>query len=103
MRFSNRRLRSFTFLIACLSLSAAISAQDAGTLTAETFEGRITDSAQNTGFLVGMAKVDITPDIRAIKVPLNGYADRWRKAATGVLDPLYVRALVVSDPNGRLA
>jgi hypothetical protein len=50
----------------------------------------------------GMAKVEITPDFSAGKVRLSGYGGRWRKAATGVLDPVWARALVVRDAGGRM-
>jgi hypothetical protein len=53
--------------------------------------------------VLGMAKVEITPDLAAGKVRLSGYAGRWRKPATGVLDPVWARALVGADTRGRLA
>jgi len=53
-------------------------------------------------YRVGLAQVDITPDPSTMAIPLNGYGDRGRKPATGVLDPLYAKALVVADPAGNL-
>lgn len=53
-------------------------------------------------FLAGMAKVDITPDIENGPVYMHGYFGRHKKPATGVLDPLYVKALVVQDQSGGL-
>jgi hypothetical protein len=47
----------------------------------------------------GVAKVDITP---APGVPLWGYSDR-KQAATGVLDPLYARTLVLQAGDQRIA
>ncbi len=47
--------------------------------------------------LAGSAKVDITPDVKALKVPLGGYAARKDAPATGVHDPIYARAVVFSD------
>ncbi len=52
-------------------------------------------------FEVGLAKVNITPDPRAMAVTLNGYGGRFKKPATDVLDPLYARAMVVRDAAGR--
>ncbi len=42
----------------------------------------------------GTAKVEITP---AVGTPLAGYSKRKGKPSTGIRDPLYVRALAVSD------
>ncbi|MCC6160523.1 MAG: neutral/alkaline non-lysosomal ceramidase N-terminal domain-containing protein, partial [Deltaproteobacteria bacterium] len=50
--------------------------------------------------LIGMAKVDITPDLNEMPVSLNGYGGRARAKATGVRDPIFVRALVAIDPHG---
>jgi len=59
------------------------------------------EAIQFSGFMVGAAKIDITPDPKSMPVPLNGYGDRDKKPAIGVLDPLYARALVVKDPTGK--
>ena len=45
----------------------------------------------------GAAKGSITPDVAAHKVPLGGYAARRAAAATGVHDPVFARALVLSE------
>lgn len=45
----------------------------------------------------GAAKVDMTPDVKASAVPLGGYAARKGARATGVHDPVYARALTLSD------
>ncbi len=45
----------------------------------------------------GAARVEITPDVKAMPVPLGGYAARRGAPATGVHDPVYARALVLSD------
>jgi Neutral/alkaline non-lysosomal ceramidase, N-terminal len=54
-------------------------------------------------YKVGMAKVDITPDPTAMTVTLNGYGGRGKAPATGVLDPIHARALVITDRAGRKA
>ncbi len=54
----------------------------------------------STSLLIGMAKVDITPDLNEMPVSLNGYGGRARAKATGVRDPIFVRALVAIDPHG---
>jgi len=56
----------------------------------------------STYYTAGMAKIDITPDIQSQRVPFAGYFDRHKKPATSVHDPLFARALVVSDPLGNL-
>ena len=45
----------------------------------------------------GAAKVDMTPDVKANAIPLGGYAARKAARATGVHDPVYARALALSD------
>ena len=47
----------------------------------------------------GVSKVDITPPLG---LPMYGYADRT-KGATGILDPLYARVLVLQAEGKRLA
>lgn len=47
--------------------------------------------------LAGAAKVEITPDVKARQIPLGGYAARRAKPSTGVHDPVWARALVLSD------
>lgn len=44
--------------------------------------------------MAGAAKVDITP---AVGTPLAGYSKRRGKPSVGIRDPIYVRALAVSD------
>jgi hypothetical protein len=41
--------------------------------------------------------VDITPDVKAFRVPLGGYAARRGAPSTGVHDPVYARALVLAE------
>ena len=53
-------------------------------------------------FRVAAGKVDITPDPKAHTVWLAGYGPKGRKA-TGVLHPLYARAIVVSDGKKTVA
>ena len=57
-------------------------------------------SAQLAG---GAARVDITPDVKAVKIPLGGYAARRGAASTGVHDPVYARALVLSSGSTKVA
>jgi len=63
----------------------------------------VKEGTVDLGYLAGMAKVDMTPDLARFSVSLNGYGDRKRGRATGVLDPVFARALVVSDARGGLA
>lgn len=51
---------------------------------------------------IGMAKFDITPDLSKKTVRLAGYSGRKKAPATGVLDHIFVRALVGSDADGHL-
>lgn len=53
-------------------------------------------------FKIGLAKVDLTPDPTKSPITLNGYGARMHHPATGVLDPIYARAMVIEDPAGRL-
>ncbi|HDH96390.1 MAG TPA: hypothetical protein ENF73_01525, partial [Proteobacteria bacterium] len=55
----------------------------------------------NNKLLIGTAKVDITPDPGEREFLLNGYTDRNKKPATGVLDRVYARA-VAGSAHGRL-
>ena len=50
----------------------------------------------------GAARVDITPDVQMNKVPLGGYAARRAAPATGVHDPVYARALVLSNGSSKI-
>ncbi|MFN3422913.1 MAG: neutral/alkaline non-lysosomal ceramidase N-terminal domain-containing protein, partial [Armatimonadota bacterium] len=51
----------------------------------------------------GAAKQDITPDVKARAIPLGGYGDRIGKPATGVHDPIFARAIVLSDGKRKVA
>ncbi len=51
-------------------------------------------------FWAGASKVEITPPM---KVPLAGYGARMGMPSRGVLDPVYVRALVITDGKTKLA
>ncbi len=53
--------------------------------------------------LAGAARVDITPDVKASKIPLGGYAARKGAASTGVHDPVYAHALVLADGQTKAA
>ncbi|HLJ55186.1 MAG TPA: neutral/alkaline non-lysosomal ceramidase N-terminal domain-containing protein, partial [Chthonomonadaceae bacterium] len=53
--------------------------------------------------LAGAAIVDITPDVKASKIPLGGYAARRGAPATGVHDRVYARALALSSGRTRVA
>ena len=51
----------------------------------------------------GSAKTNITPDVKASQIPLGGYAARRGKPAAGVHDPVYARALVLSQGAEKIA
>lgn len=51
----------------------------------------------------GAARVSITPDVKASSIPLGGYAARRGAPATGVHDPVYARALVLSSGATKVA
>ena len=51
--------------------------------------------------MAGAAKVDITPDVVDQAVPLGGYAARRGAPATGVHDPVFARAITLSDGAAR--
>lgn len=53
--------------------------------------------------MAGAAKVSITPDVKADKIPLGGYAARKGIPSTGVHDLVYSRALVLVSSNTKLA
>ncbi len=57
-------------------------------------------SAQEAVFKVGVAKRDITPPAG---IPMWGYGDRHDALATGMLDPLYAKAVVIETGSGKLA
>jgi neutral ceramidase len=50
----------------------------------------------------GAAKVDITPDIRQIRVQLGGYSARLNMPPVGVRDPIYARALALQRGKQRV-
>ena len=50
----------------------------------------------------GAAKVDITPDIRQIRVQLGGYGARLNMPPVGVRDPIYARALALQRGKQRV-
>lgn len=82
-----RRLRAIKLLTAVLSLLAGGAAFNSNA-AAETLQ-------------VGFAQRDITPDVKAENVWLAGYG-HGRKAES-VHDPIFVRAMVVSDGQKKLA
>ena len=45
----------------------------------------------------GVGKTDITPDVKASKIPLGGYAARLGAPSTGVHDAVYARSLVLVE------
>lgn len=59
--------------------------------------------ASGGSFLAGAAAVDITPDVKAMKVPSSGYGARGNKSMRGVHDPVKCKALVVSDAKHKAA
>lgn len=67
-------------VVLALLMSAAVAAPAAGAI------------------LAGAARVDITPELPGpAKVCLGGYGARMAKPAQGVHDPVYARALVLTD------
>lgn len=48
-------------------------------------------------FSAGAAAADITPDLETMKVPSAGYGARGKTPMDGVHDPVFCKALVVSD------
>lgn len=51
----------------------------------------------------GTGVADITPDVKAFKVPLAGYGARMGKPSSGVHDPLHAKVLYLRDASIRLA
>src|SRR5437588_12526092 len=51
----------------------------------------------------GAARVDITPDVKASRIPLGGYAARKGAPSTGVHDPVYAHALVLASGKTKAA
>lgn len=45
----------------------------------------------------GAFRMDITPDVKAMRVPLGGYAARRDAPSTGVESPIFARALVMAQ------
>ncbi len=56
-------------------------------------------NAQTTA---GAARVEITPDVKAMRVPLGGYAARHDTPSTGVDAPIFARALVIGQGNRKV-
>ncbi len=46
---------------------------------------------------VGVGTADITPDVKAYKVPMSGYGARLGRPSTGVHDPLEAKVLFLRD------
>ena len=93
-----RALRGVLVALLVLGGAAAIHAASARGDRATAAEWRIAPPAP----ILGMAQVDLTPDPKASKIRLAGYGARFRRPATGVLDPVYAHALVGADSRGRL-
>ena len=79
-------------LVACGS-SDAPEGSSAGN-AAETTTGTAGTEGQ---FLVGYAKVDITP---SYSVPLRGYGDTAKRMSTGYTDPIYATCVAITGTNG---
>lgn len=57
----------------------------------------------HAALMAGAAKADITPDVKALApVVQGGYGARMAKPAQGVHDPVYARALAISDGEQRV-
>ncbi|MDX9974298.1 MAG: neutral/alkaline non-lysosomal ceramidase N-terminal domain-containing protein [FCB group bacterium] len=55
------------------------------------------------GLDAGTGVADITPDVKAYKVPMAGYGARDNKPATGVHDPLHAKVLFLRDGDVQVA
>ena len=84
-RKETKRFSPLPSLLSCLPLLLLLSLQPAG--------------AQ---LRAGVAKIDITPDVKAASIPLGGYAARLGRPATGVHDLVYSRALVLEEGGKRV-
>lgn len=98
-RQSFKRISPSTILLFLLLVTITVSAVQAG---AESLSMKKDIEKPTPVFLAGMAKVDITPSLDNGPVYMHGYFGRHKKPATGILDPLYLRALVVQDKTGGL-
>jgi len=58
------------------------------------FAGGVPAFAERAVLKAGVARVEITP---SVGTPLAGYSKRHGKPSTGIRDPLYVRALVLTQ------
>jgi hypothetical protein len=52
---------------------------------------------------IGVGVADITPDVKAFKVPMAGYGARMGKPSAGVHDPLHAKILFMRDGDTRMA
>ncbi len=98
MKIKSRTSGSALILIAVLFLYSVSASATQPDMDSENRE-----SNMSMQYLVGAAKKDMTPDLESYEVSLNGYGDRKRGLATGVLDPIWARALVVGDNKGTTA
>ena len=53
----------------------------------------------NQGYLVGYARVDMTPQQ---PIPLKGYGNTIRRVSGPVLDPLYATCVAITDAEGNI-
>ena len=51
--------------------------------------------------MAGAAKIDMTPDVANSAIPLGGYAARRGAPATGVHDPVFARAICLTDGGAK--
>ena len=51
----------------------------------------------------GAAQADITPDVKAHKIPSSGYGARGRKPMEGVHDPVRAKALILQSGSSQVA
>ena len=54
-------------------------------------------------FMAGAAKADITPDVQKMEIPSSGYGNRGKKPMEGVHDPVYCKALALTDGEEKAA
>lgn len=102
---SKRRLLSVPFFVALILLTISTGEDlfaEESSISESSPDEAVSSSPSETAIKIGMAKVDIMPDLSKKTVRLAGYSGRKRAPATGVLDHIFAHALVGSDSDGNL-
>jgi len=89
-------------LLSFTTIAANDSAPSQDEAVSTTGDQMTADQPIASSLKIGMAKVDMTLDPAKKTLHLTGYGGRRKKAATGVLDPVFARALVASDSEGHM-